>query len=245
MSTVIGSAVHRDMVVSAPSLNPLPPLENGDHLTRSEFLRRWEAMPHVRRAELIEGIVFMGAAVRHRQHGRPHRILIGWIDRYIAGTPGVDGGDNASVGLDDQNEPQPDAYLFLPAALGSTLRETADGYLDGPPDWIGEVAASSASIDLHSKLEVYRRAGVREYLVWRVGDEAVDWFVREGDQFVALAAESGIFKSRLFPGLWLDAKALAKQSLRPLHTTLAQGMASPEYIDFAKRVAEHAPKQAE
>jgi putative restriction endonuclease len=201
-------------------------------------------MPNVTRAELIEGIVFRGAAVRHRQHGRPHRILIGWIDRYISGTPGIDGGDNASMGWISKTNPSRTLICFCRRPWEAPCARRPMDIEMGRP--IGSVkSASSASIDLHLKLEVYQRAGVREYLVWRVGDEAVDWFVREGDQFVALAAENGIFKSRLFPGLWLDAKALAKQSLRQLHTTLAQGMASPKYTDFAKRAAEHAPKQAD
>ena len=39
------------------------PLEHGDHLTREEFERRYEAMPHVRKAELIEGVVYMPSPV--------------------------------------------------------------------------------------------------------------------------------------------------------------------------------------
>jgi len=37
----------------------------------------------------------------------------------------------------------------------------------------------SASFALHTKLHVYRRNGVREYVVWRVLDQQLDWFVLE------------------------------------------------------------------
>jgi Uma2 family endonuclease len=245
MSSIISSTPSIGSAAGIAGDPTIPPLENGDRLTRAEFRRRWEAMPEVTRAELIEGIVFMGAAVRHRQHGRPQRILVGWLDRYVSNTPGLDGGDNASIGLDEQNEPQPDAYLFLPSAMGSRLKELEDGYLEGPPDWIGEVAASSVSIDMHFKLEVYRRSGVQEYLVWRVRDKAVDWFMRDQDQFVLMPLEDGIYKSRLFPGLWLDPTALVSGQLKRLHAVLLRGMTSPEYLEFAKQVAKYAPPEEE
>lgn len=40
------------------------PLENGDRLTRSEFERRYHAMSSVKKAELIEGMVYMFSVLR-------------------------------------------------------------------------------------------------------------------------------------------------------------------------------------
>src|SRR6516225_7808558 len=91
----------------------IPPLENGDRLTRFEFERRYEAMPHLKKAELIEGEVYMPSPVRYRKHSRPHSHLIGWLTHYEAGTPGVEAGDNTSIRLDLDNEPQPDAHLII------------------------------------------------------------------------------------------------------------------------------------
>ncbi|OJW14262.1 MAG: hypothetical protein BGO49_10295, partial [Planctomycetales bacterium 71-10] len=155
----------------------VPPLENGDRLTRAEFERRYRAMPDVR-AELIEGTVYvMASPVRHTQHARPHLRLCAWIASYVALTPGVDAGDNGSVRLDLGNEPQPDAYLFVAPGHGGGVRISDDGYVEGAPELVAEVSSSSASLDLGDKLRAYRRNGVREYLVWRVLDRAIDWFV--------------------------------------------------------------------
>jgi hypothetical protein len=70
----------------------VPPLENGDRLTRAEFERRYAAMPEHVRAELVEGVVIMASPVRHTMHGAPHADLISWATIYRAGTPGVLGG---------------------------------------------------------------------------------------------------------------------------------------------------------
>ena len=245
MSTVSISSDPRTAAALALQSPVLPPLENGDRLTRAEFRQRWEAMPRLQRAELIEGIVFMGAAaVRHPQHGRPFRILVGWVDHYITETPGLDGGGDATVGLDEKNEPQPDVYVFLPPQMGSKLRLTEDGYLEGPPEFVAEVSASTASIDLNLKFEVYRRNGVREYLVWRVLDKAVDWFVLQDGQYVPLQSDTdGIYRSRVFPGLWLDAEALVGLRPRQLHAVLRQGLSSLEHQQFALQVAKYAPDE--
>src|SRR5215510_12464605 len=148
--------------------NTLPPLENGDRLTRSDFEQRYEAMPHVKKAELIEGIVYMLSPVRVRSHGKPHGQIMSWIGTYSAATLGVDFADSTTLRLDSDNEPQPDVMLWIDAAVGGHARVSDDDYLEGSPELIVEVAASSASYDLHVKREVYLRNGVQEYVVWRV-----------------------------------------------------------------------------
>jgi Uma2 family endonuclease len=163
--------------------NAVPALENGDRLTRTEFERRYEAMPHLKKAELIEGVVYVPSPVRHRQHGAPHAHLIVWLGQYVAHTPGVEVGDNSSVRLDLDNEPQPDALLFIDPACGGQVRLSEDGIIEGAPELVAEVASSSVSYDLHAKLHVYRRNGVCEYLVWRVLDQEVDWFVLRDGQY--------------------------------------------------------------
>jgi len=238
MSIAAGSG--ESAVLSAPlsALTVVPPLENGDQLTRREFMRRWDAMPGLKKAELIEGTVYMAAAVRMSHHGRPHRMLIGWMDRFIGNTPGLDGGSDASVVLDDENMPQPDVVLFLPAGGGGKSHINADGYLEGSPELVAEVAASSVSIDLNRKFQAYRRNGVQEYLVWRVRDKAIDWFVlQDGDYQLLTPDAEGILKSRVCPGLWLDPTALIKRRTKRVNEVLDQGMASPEYREFAKRLA--------
>jgi len=241
MSTTTSAASEYRLPLSPKSRAPILPLETGDCMNRAEFRRRCEAMPDLERVELIEGIVFMGAAVRYTQHGGPHQLLIGWLDRFLEEAPGLLGGINTSVGLDDINEPQPDAFLMLPPGM-SKAAVTVDGYLEGPPEFVAEVSASTTSIDLHPKFEAYRRNGIREYLVWRVVDRQVDWFALQGGQFVRLPADADdVLRSRVFPGLWLDAAALVSQRRKRVYAVLRQGLATPEFVAFAAEVAKHAP----
>ena len=219
-------------------LRVLPPLENGDRMTRAEFERRWERMPNLKCAELIEGEVFMSAAVRLSQHGHPQFRLITWLGTYAENTPAVIGSDNTSIRLDLDNMPQPDGCLLLPAMLGGTARISDDGYVEGAPDLVAEVSASTTSIDLHRKLQVYRRNGVREYIVWRVLDEAIDWFVLHEGNYVPLSPdEHGIVKSRRFPGLWLDPAVLIRNERGQALNALHFGLASPEHAEFVRRIS--------
>jgi Uma2 family endonuclease len=219
---------------------PIPPLENGDHLKSAEFMRRYKAMPEGTRAELIGGIVFMAAALRHRQHGGPHGKLDRWLGHYIDGTPGLDGGLNSTTGLDDDNTVEPDLYLLLPQEAGGQCAITEDGYLEGPPALVAEIAASSESIDMNRKFKSYRDHGVQEYIVWRVQQKAVDWFVLQQGEYQPLITNDGILRSRVCPGLWLDPAALVKRQMRRVREVLDQGMATAEYRAFAQLVGQYA-----
>jgi Uma2 family endonuclease len=211
----------------------VPPLEQGDHLTRDEFERRYDAMPGLKKAELIEGVVFMPSPVRLNHHGRPHIKLSAWLAVYEDATPGVQAGDNCTIRLDPDNEPQPDATLLVLPSHGGQARIDADDYIEGAPELVAEVAASSVSIDLHTKREVYRRNKVREYVVWRVQDGAIDWFALRRGRFVPLAADSaGVVRSEVFPGLWLDVAALLGQDMARVLAVLQQGIASQPHADF-------------
>jgi Uma2 family endonuclease len=214
-------------------------MEAGDRLTREEFERRWKLMPQVKKAELVQGIVYMPSAVRYRGHGRPHTILSHWLHGYVLATLGVEAADNSSLRLDNDNEPQPDLLLRLDHALGGQSWEDEEGYLAGAPELVVEIAASSASYDLHEKLHSYRRHGVREYVVWRVFDRALDWFVlREGNYHRLDRNAEGLFRSLVFPGLWLDPAALLDNNLAAVVATANRGLASPEHAEFVARLAE-------
>jgi Uma2 family endonuclease len=222
---------------------PLP-LETGDLLTRAEFERRYEAMPALKKAELIEGVVYIPAPTHVRRHGHPHFNLNTWMGLYNAATPGVSGANNASVRLDLDNELQPDGILLIDPALGGQARISLDDFVELAPELVGEVASSSASIDLHLKLHVYCRNGVREYVVWRVLERAIDWFVLRDGAFERLAPdEDGIFRSEVFPGLWLDAEAMVRDELGFVLQVLQQGIASPEHAAFVERLGATAGKR--
>jgi putative restriction endonuclease len=220
-----------------PATGRVPPLENGDRLTRAEFERRYDAMPNLKKAELIKGVVYVPSPVSFEKHGGLHFDLIGWLAQYRLATPGVRGGDNTSLRLDIDSMPQPDAFLLILPSYGGQARIDEDDYIAGGPELVAEVAASSVSYDLHDKLDVYRSNGVREYIAWRVLDQAIDWFVLRGDHYEALPLDAeGLFKSEVLPGLWLDPAALVRGDLMSAVQTLQQGLASPEHAAFVARL---------
>jgi Uma2 family endonuclease len=182
-------------------------LEAGDHLTREEFHRRYLARPDIKKAELIDGVVYVPSPVRLTQHAQPHGFVMGWLALYVSQRPDVILADNATVYLDGQAEVQPDAFLIRPGLGGP--RVTEDGYLEGAPQLVVEVSASSATYDLHVKKEAYRRNGVREYVVWRVLDEVIDWFRLQDGEYVLVQPDAdGIVESEQFPGLRLHAQSM-------------------------------------
>ena len=216
-----------------------PPLESGDRLTRREFERRYHAMPHIKKAELIEGVVYMPSPVRAENHGKPHGQVITWLGTYGAATPGVYLADNTTVRLDIDNEVQPDALLRLEPAAGGHSQIGEDDYVEGPPELIVEIAGSSASIDLGDKLKAYRRNGVPEYIVWQVYDRRTDWFTfAEGEYIPLTPDESGVIHSQVFPGLWLAVAALLEGDLAKVLAELQEGLETAEHAAFVERLAE-------
>lgn len=196
--------------LNAPALasEGVPPLENGDHLSAHEFLRRFEAMPELKKAELIQNTVYMASPVRTDLHGEPDGLIQMWLGVYASKHRGVRHATNAALRLGPDDVPQPDAVLFRDASSGGRSAIDAKGYLSGAPELVVEIAASSVSRDAREKLASYRRSGVQEYLLWRVLDGEIDWMHLEQDEYRPLpAAENGRIESRSFPGLALDIDA--------------------------------------
>lgn len=213
------------------------PLQNGDRLTRAEFERRYEAMPHLKKAELIEGVVHVPAPVGFRHHGMPEIDIATWLNVYKAATPGTEAGSNTTLRLDLDNEAQPDVFLRIDPARGGQSRTSEDDFIEGAPELIVEIAASSASYDLHSKRNVYRRNGVLEYIVWRTLDGDLDWFVlREGEYHRLALDPSGRYKSHVFPGLWLDSGELLGGDTARVLAVLQEGIQSFEHGEFVRRL---------
>lgn len=215
----------------------IPPLENGDRLNRYEFERRYNAMPYLKKAELIEGIVYMPAALRFRSHGQPHGRMLTWLGFYESMTPGVAVGDNPTVRLDIDNNPQPDAVLLINEEAGGQARISDDDYVEGAPELIVEIAASSAAIDLHAKKQAYRRNGVKEYIVWQVLDQKLNWFYLEEGEYLDLSVDAdGISRSQTFPGLWLDSPALLAGAMQRVLAIVQTGVQSADHEEFVKKL---------
>jgi Uma2 family endonuclease len=220
----------------------IPPLENGDRLIRPEFERRYNAMPDVKKAELIEGIVYMASPLRFEPHAEPHADLMGWLWNYKIATPGVRLGDNATVLLDLDNEPQPDAVLLIDNLSGGQSRFSADGYIEGAPELIAEIAASTAAIDLRDKKRAYRRNGVQEYIVWQVFEQKIDWFsLQNGDYVSLIPDENGVICSLIFPGLWLSVSALVLGNMQQVLAVLQAGLSSEDHNTFVQELANVRP----
>ncbi|GAX41341.1 hypothetical protein NIES4075_23110 [Tolypothrix sp. NIES-4075] len=219
------------------SVKRIPPLESGDRLSRDEFERRYTAMPHIKKAELIEGIVYMASPLRFNSHGKPHAQLITWLGVYQVSTPGVELGDNVTVRLDLDNEPQPDVVLLIDERLGGQARISDDDYVEGAPELVVEVAASSAANDLHDKKRAYRRNGVQEYIVWQILENKLNWFSLQNSEYVLLEPDTdGVIKSRVFPGLWLDLHSSSAAEMTKVLAVVQQGLNSEEHAEFVQRL---------
>jgi Uma2 family endonuclease len=224
---------------------PIPALRDGDHLTSDEFMRRYEAMPELKKAELIEGVVHVPSPVSQENHGDQHCSLAGLIFLYRARTPGVKSGDNSTVLLDLNSSPQPDVVLFIQSSHGGKVKLDGRGYIVGAPDLVAEIATSTVSYDLHDKLRTYERNAVREYIVWRVLERELDWFVLRNGRFEKLAPEAdGTLRSTVFPGLWLDPAALVNEDFDRLLDVLQRGLDSREHTEFVAGLRESSANQS-
>ncbi len=218
-----------------------PPLKDGDRLDADEFLRRYDAMPDLKKAELIQGTVhIMASPVYIEQHGEPDSFVQGWLFSYAIATPGTKSAVNATTKLGPKDVPQPDGLLrILPEFGGQTRVEK--NLLVGAPELGFEVAASSASIDANAKKDSYLDSGMREYVLWRTRSGKIDWWKLENGEFTEIEpGEDGILRSEVFPGLWLDPAAMVEENGARVMEVLQQGLASPEHTAFVKTLAKRA-----
>jgi Uma2 family endonuclease len=213
------------------------PLCNGDRLDQKEFHRRYSSMPRLKHAELINGVVFFEESVRGG-HGGAHATLGGYIGKYAFSSPRLCGAINASLILDDRNELQPDICVTVDAQWGGRTR-LIDGFLHGGPEFVAEIAENSANRELHDKMEVYGRHRVQEYVVWRVYEQEIDWFVLRDGSYVRQHAMDGVYRSIVLPGLWLHAQAMIEEDHPTLLSVQQQGLDSPEHRAFVERLAAH------
>jgi Uma2 family endonuclease len=205
-------------------------------LSRDEFERRFDSMPGLKKAELIEGVVYMPSPAGVTAYGIPFSSLLTWAGSYRIETPGIEGAASSSVRLDSANMPQPDLIAWIEPDKGGQCRLT-DDYLTDAPEMVGEISANTKHLDLGLKFQIYQRNGVREYIVWRVLDKAVDWFVLRGQRYYRLEpGADGITRSEIFPGLWLDGAALVARDMAQVNRVLQLGLASPEHAEFVQKL---------
>jgi Uma2 family endonuclease len=177
-------------------------------MTREEFHRLYEMNSRLKHVELIEGVVYMPSPIRADRHGEAQGLILGWFAAYAGRSPHVRFSGPATVFLDGDNEPEPDAVMWLRSTGSASI--TDRGYLSGSPELVVEIAASSRSIDLGDKFRAYRRNGIQEYIVWLTGEDRLLWFSLEGGDYVELVPVDGVIESKVFPGLRLDVEALLR-----------------------------------
>jgi Uma2 family endonuclease len=215
----------------------IPPLENGDRLNRYEFERRYNFMPNIRKAELIEGVVYIPTGRRFRSHAQPHANLSGLLGTYKVSTPGIELAIEPTVRLDLDNEPQPDAVLMIEEQSEGQARISEDDYIEGSPELVAEIAASSAAIDLGDKKRAYRRNGIKEYIVWQVFEQKLDWFYLQQGEYLPLPVDAdGVIRSQVFPGLWLATNDLLSGNMTRVLAVLQQGLAVSEHTAFVQQL---------
>jgi hypothetical protein len=228
--------------MSAAEIIRPPLLYSGQRLSRDEFYRRveqWERTGrNPRGIERLEGVVYMpAAAIRLNQHCEPQFLITTWLGVYKAATPGVQGIGSATSKLDDDNDPEGDALLRIHPDCGGQSRTDGKGYIVGAPELVVEITGSSSQRDLELKLEIYRRNGVQEYVVWETLAEEFYWFVLESGECARLVVdETGMLRSRVFPGLWLDSSALLAGDLARVLAKVQEGLATPEHAEFVRRL---------
>jgi Uma2 family endonuclease len=214
----------------------LPPLENGDQLDQPTYHARYEAMPEDCRAQLIAGIVYM-ASPQKMPHSKAQTLAARWLDEYAEATPGTEALLNNTQILGPESEPEPDLCLFVLPECGGRVRVDEEQYLHGPPELIVEVSWATESIDLHRKKDDYQQAGVREYVVLALRMQQVFWFVLRRGKYLEVALPSdGLFRSREFPGLWLDAEAMLSNHRVRVLAALKQGLATAEHTAFVAKL---------
>jgi hypothetical protein len=224
---------------SAPTSTP--PLENGDQLTLDEFEHRYSSRRWFGKAELIDGEVLIPAPVHFVQHAGPDADFLAWLGFYRAFTPGSRAAGNCTIRLDQQNELQPNGTLFVLPSHGGLAKISADDYIEGSPELLAEISASKVSIELHKKFNVYRRNHVREYIVWRVQEREIDWFILRGEDYARLPYDAaGVYRSEVFPGLWLDAPAMIRGDMATVLKKLQEGISSAEHTAFVAKLQEKA-----
>lgn len=203
------------------------PLVNGDSLDSAEFLRRYQAMPRIKKAELIEGIVYMSSPVS-AEHSEADGLIHTCLGYYAAHAQGVRFHPNTTVILDSGNTIQPDAILRLAPERGGRTRLDANGYILGAPEFVVEVAVSSASIDLRGKRQACERNRVLEYIVWIIGERQLKWFTLEGDDYRQQQPDAeALFHSRAFPGLALSLPLLLSLDLAGVLAVVQRELAKP------------------
>jgi Uma2 family endonuclease len=212
-----------------------PGLVTGERMNVGEFLRRWEELPYLKNAGLIDGVVYVGLPVT-LEHGSLSSLIICWLAQYAYATPGCKGGSNSTWLMLDSS-PQPEAYLRILPSHGGQSRDEKR-YCAGGPELAVEICVTSTEVDFGPKLRLYQRAGVREYITIEIFGKRMVWRKLENAVYVAQQIPpDGILRSQVFPGLWLDVAAFWDDDGAKMLAALNAGLSSEDHQRFVERLS--------
>ncbi len=164
-------------------------------------------------------------------------VVSAWTAPYLIANPRLRAGANGTWHLPGQNVPQPDLALWIAEKHGGRVRIVND-YPVGAPELIIEISKTASARDRGSKLAMYREGGVSEYVTVHPKQRKIVWRQLVNGRYHELPAdEDGWFRSRIFPGLWLDPEALWTRDLAGLANAVAKGVAATATPPARKRTA--------
>ena len=213
----------------------LPGLITGERMDVEEFLCRWDELPYLKNAELIDGIVYVPSPLS-LDHGSLDTLILWWLTQYAHATPGCKAGNNVTWLMLDSS-PQPDAFLRVLPSRGGQSRDEKR-YCAGAPELAVEICLTSTEVDFGPKLRLYQRAGVREYITIEIFGKRIVWRKLENAVYVAQQIPpDGVLRSQVFPGLWLDVAALWNDDGTKMLAALNAGLSSEDHQLVAERLS--------
>jgi Uma2 family endonuclease len=217
-----------------------PILFDGQRLDQPTFHELYSQMPEGFRAELIDGVVRLMNMPLYSDHGRPDANLTGLLCMYSFETPGTIVQIATPTRLGPKSEVQPDSALLIDPAFGGRTFDDERGLTTNAPELVVEIASSTLRLDLNAKKRVYEEAGALEYVVLDVPHQKFHWFALNEGRFEPLEIDpDGLYRSKVFHGLWVDEAAFVRNDGRAMTTSLRLGLESPEHAAFVERLREN------
>jgi Uma2 family endonuclease len=217
-----------------------PFLFEGQRLDQPTFHTIYEQMPEDFKAELIDGVVYLMNMPLYADHSDPDSYMIGLLFTYSMETPGTRVRNGITTKLGPRSEVQPDSCLLIEPEFGGRTQLDAQKAMVAAPELVVEIGSSTLRRDLDAKKKVYEEAGALEYVVYAAQDRKFHWFVLQDGRFVPLTLDAeGLYRSRAFPGFWLDEAAFIANDGQGVMAALRRGLESPEHAEFVERLRQN------
>lgn len=215
-----------------PAWNYSPLRHPGDHMSLDEFLDRWNRMPDLKFAELTDGAVYLPLPVS-KDHGFYDSRIQAFCGYYAMRTLGTESGTNGNWLVPSDAAPQPDCAISIAPEYGGRCT-VGEGLAAGVPEMVSEICHSSRAYNLGPKLALYQSAGVNGHLAVLVEERRFEWRMLVNGSYQLLDSDANVYRSRIFPGLWINEFAFWKDDSETLLKTLEQGLATREHQTFVE-----------